>query len=328
MKVLITGATGFVGSHVADAMLQRGHEVHYVARATSNHQWMKNKPVRCIDGSLSSADSLKAAVEGTDIVIHVAGLTAAKSEAEFMRGNRDATQNVLDAIRRYAPSLQRYVHVSSLAVSGPAIDESHPITEDMEMRPITAYGRTKKAAEEVVRTAMADMPITIVRPPAVYGQRDTAILTYFQSINRGIMPLIGFDEKKVSLVHVRDLARGIATAAEAHAAIGQTYNISSDRFYTWREIGTVAGAMLGKRRLLPIHLPHPIVMSIAGMSGFFGKLSSKPPVLDYEKGIDMIQRYWICSTDKARAELGHYQEVTLEEGIRETVNWYQDIGWL
>ncbi|MBS1560436.1 MAG: NAD-dependent epimerase/dehydratase family protein [Bacteroidetes bacterium] len=328
MKVLITGATGFVGSHVADAMIQRGYAVRYVARATSNHQWMKNKPAECVDGSLYDADSLKAAVTGVDMVIHVAGLTAARNEAEFLKGNRDATANLLDAIKRFDPGIKRYVHISSLAVSGPSVDEAHPITEDMPMRPITAYGRTKKAAEEVVHASMNEVPSTIIRPPAVYGQRDSAILTFFQTVNRGLMPLIGFDAKKVSLVHVRDLARGIADAAESHHAIGQTYNISSDEFYTWREVSKLAGEMLGKKRLLPIHLPHALVLGIAGISGFVGKMSAKPPVLDYEKGIDMIQRYWTCSTEKARTELGYRQEVSLEEGIRETVNWYQDMGWL
>jgi len=328
VNVLITGATGFVGSHVADAMLHRGHAVRYVARATSNHQWMKNKPAECVDGSLYDVDSLRAAVTNVDIVIHVAGLTAARNEAEFLKGNRDATVNLLDAIKRFNPGIKRYVHVSSLAVSGPSADEEHPITEEMPMRPITAYGRTKMAAEEVVNSHMNVIPSTIIRPPAVYGQRDTAILTFFQTVQRGLMPLIGFDAKKLSLVHVRDLARGIAEAAESHAAMGNTYNISSDEFYTWREVSQLTGSMLGKKRLLPIRIPHAIVLGIGAVSGFVGKMGSKPPVLDYEKGVDMIQRYWTCSTEKARADFGYRQQVSLEEGIRETVNWYQDMGWL
>lgn len=327
MKVLVTGATGFVGSHVVDVLLERGHEVFYIARKTSNFRWLEGKSATRVDGSLFDVNSLRPAVEGMDVVIHVAGLTAAKNEAEFLKGNRDATQNLLDAIRAYAPSLRRYVHISSLAVCGPAVQLDEPITEESPLKPITAYGRTKKLAEQCV-TACSDIPWTIIRPPAVYGPRDEAILTFFQTINKGLASFIGFDEKRVSLVHVRDLARGIVDAAFADVAVGQTYFISSDETYTWDQISAVTASIMGKRKLLRLRLPHSVVLSIAGTVGFFGKLAGKPPVLDYEKGIDLTQKYWICSTTKARRELGYRQEMSLADGIRDTVEWYRGASWL
>jgi nucleoside-diphosphate-sugar epimerase len=327
VKVLVTGATGFVGSHVVDVLLERGHEVFYIARKTSNFRWLEGKSATRVDGSLFDVNSLRPAVEGMDVVIHVAGLTAAKNEAEFLKGNRDATQNLLDAIRAYAPSLRRYVHISSLAVCGPAVQLDEPITEESPLKPITAYGRTKKLAEQCV-TACSDIPWTIVRPPAVYGPRDEAILTFFQTINKGLASFIGFDEKRVSLVHVRDLARGIVDAAFADVAVGQTYFISSDETYTWDQISAVTASIMGKRKLLRLRLPHSVVLSIAGTVGFFGKLAGKPPVLDYEKGIDLTQKYWICSTTKARRELGYRQEMSLADGIRDTVEWYRGASWL
>ena len=175
LNVLVTGATGFVGSHVVDVLLERGHTVSFIARSTSNMRWLEGKPVQRVDGSLFDLHSLKDAVEGADVVIHVAGLTAAKNEAEFRRGNLDATQNLVDAIRTYRPGLTRYLHLSSLAVSGPSRDADHPKTEDEPLHPITAYGRTKKMAEDVVRS-MNDVPWTIVRPPAVYGPRDLSLI--------------------------------------------------------------------------------------------------------------------------------------------------------
>lgn len=327
MKVLVTGATGFVGSHVVDVLLEHGHDVFYIARKTSNFRWLNGKNVTRVDGSLFDVQSLRGAVEGMDVVIHVAGLTAAKNEAEFLRGNRDATQNLLDAVRAYTPSLQRYVHISSLAVCGPAEHLDEPITEESPLHPITAYGRTKKLAEQCV-TSCTDIPWTIVRPPAVYGPRDEAILTFFQTINKGLASFIGFDEKRVSLVHVRDLARGIVDAAFSPAGVGQTYFISSDETYTWDQISAVTATVMGKRKLFRVRLPHSVVLSIAGTVGFFGKLAGKPPVLDYEKGIDLTQKYWICSTSKARKELGYRQEITLADGIRETVEWYREASWL
>lgn len=327
LKVLVTGATGFVGSHVVDALLERGHDVFYIARATSNFRWLTGKNVTRVDGSLFDVQSLRHAVEGMDIVIHVAGLTAAKNEDEFLRGNRDATQNLLDAIIAYQPSLTRYVHISSLAVCGPAAQLDEPTTEESPLHPITAYGRTKKLAEQCV-TACADIPWTIVRPPAVYGPRDEAILTFFQTVSKGLASFIGFDEKRVSLVHVRDLARGIVDAAFSPVAVGQTYFISSDETYTWEQISAVTASIMGKRKLFRVRLPHSVVLSIAGTVGFFGKLSGKPPVLDFEKGIDLTQRYWICSTAKARRELGYRQEMSLADGIRDTVEWYREASWL
>ena len=327
MKVMVTGATGFVGSHVVDVLLERGHEVYYIARATSNFRWLEGKKVTRVDGSLFDVHSLKSAVEGMDVVIHVAGLTAAKNEADFLRGNRDATQNLLDAVRAYAPSLQRFVHISSLAVCGPATYSDDPITEESQLRPITAYGRTKKLAEEAV-VSCTDIPWTIVRPPAVYGPRDEAILTFFQTINKGVASFIGFDEKRVSLIHVRDLARGIVDAAFAPSAVGETYFVSSDETYTWDQISAITATVMGKRKLFRIRLPHAAVLSIAGTVGFFGKLSGKPPVLDYEKGIDLTQKYWICSTNKARRDFGYRQEMSLLDGIRDTVQWYREAKWL
>jgi len=327
LKVLVTGATGFVGSHVVDSLLEQGHAVYYIARSTSNMRWLEGKDVTRVDGSLFDVESLRHAVAGMDVVIHVAGLTAAKNEQEFHRGNFEATRNLLDAVRAYNPGLRRFLHVSSLAVVGPSASLDAPVDESSPLRPITAYGRTKKLAEDAVRQA-SDIPSTIVRPPAVYGPRDEAILTFFQTVSKGLATYIGFGDKSVSLVHVRDLARGIVMAAMDERAVGQTYFISSDEFYTWPQIAAMTGAVMGKRRLIPIRLPHLAVLGIAGISGFFGKLSGKPPVLDYEKGRDLIQEYWICSTQKARNEIGYKQQVSLQEGIGETVSWYRQQRWL
>ena len=328
MNVLVTGATGFVGSHVVDILLERGYDVSYIARSTSNLRWLEGKKARRVDGSLSDMASLRSAVGDADVVIHVAGMIAAKSEADFLRGNRDATQHLIDAVDAYRPSLQRFTHISSLAVAGPASGLEQPVTETDTCKPITAYGRTKKLAEDVVRATRDRLPITILRPPAVYGQRDEATLTFFQTVNRGIAPLIGFDEKYVSFIHVRDLARGIVDATFHPKAVGETYFITSHDYYTWPEISTVSAAVLGKRSLRRVRLPHAVVFGIAGVAGFLSKFRSKPGVLDYEKGIDITRRYWICSPEKAKRELGFQSQVSLQEGVQQTVAWYREMGWL
>jgi nucleoside-diphosphate-sugar epimerase len=328
VKVLVTGATGFVGSHVVDEMLRRGHEVAYVARATSNHRWLENKPVELREGSLYDPESLHRAVHGIDVVVHVAGQISGRNEEDFYRGNVTVTRNVLDAIRAYRPGLSRYVHVSSASVTGPSANAAEPVTEDSPLKPITAYGRTKLQAEQAVLEVAAEFPCTITRPCVVYGPRDEATLTFFQLVNRGFAPLIGFDEKFVSMIHARDLARGIADAALNPAAIGQTYFITGEEIHTWQQIANIAAAVSGRRRLANIRLPHPLVLAIAGTVGGFGRFARKPPVIDYDKGRDFVQKFWTSSGAKARKELGFRPEISLNDGILETVNWYKEMKWL
>lgn len=327
MKVVITGATGFIGSHIADILAGKGYDVYCLTRKTSNLQWLTSPAVRTVEGSLSSEESLYKAVEDADIVFHVAGLTAARNREEFFRGNQGGTRALLNAVLKKAPNISRFVHVSSLAAAGPAASLEQPVRESSLCRPITTYGESKLAAEQEVLAEKDTIPVTIVRPPAVYGPRDTATLTFFQTVNKGVAPLIGFDDKYVSLVHSADLARGIVEAGEAETTAGHIYFVGSDQFYTWSQIGRVTGEFL-KKRPITLKIPHPLVRAIAGVSGLFGRFADKPPVLNYEKGLDMIQKYWICSTDKAQQHFRYRQQVSLEDGIADTVGWYIKQGWL
>lgn len=328
MKALVTGATGFIGSHLVDALLERGIEVRCIVRRQSNRRWLAGKPIELVEASLTEPASLPAAVKGVDVIYHVAGLIAARSMEEFMRGNRDATMNLLQAALRYAPNLQRFLFLSSLAAVGPAPSLSEPVTEETPYHPLTAYGKSKRAAEEAVLAVAEQLPVTIVRPPAVYGPRDAATLPFFRSVRLGIAPLIGFRDKYLSLIHVRDLVRGILLAAEAQRAIGRVYFISSEEYYTWEQLAEVARIAVGRRRVWRLRIPHGIVMGIASIAEVAGWFTRRPPVFDFEKGRDIVQSYWICSPERARKELGYRQTVGLVEGMRETVAWYREHGWL
>ncbi|GBD06385.1 3 beta-hydroxysteroid dehydrogenase/Delta 5--_4-isomerase [bacterium HR21] len=328
MTVLVTGATGFIGSHLVDALLERGLPVRCIVRRQSNRRWLEGKPVELVEASLTEPDSLPRAVAGVEVVYHVAGLIAARSFEEFLRGNRDATANLITALLRHAPNLRRFVFLSSLAAVGPAASLAEPVTEETPPHPLTAYGKSKRAAEEVVLSAAAELPVTIVRPPAVYGPRDAATLPFFRSVRFGIAPLIGFRTKYLSLIHVRDLVHGILLAAEAECAVGRTYFISSEEFYTWEQLVEAAREALGRRRVVRLRVPHALVMGLATVAEVAGWVSRRPPVFDFEKGRDIIQPYWICSTERARTELGYRQRIGLAEGMFETVCWYREHGWL
>jgi dihydroflavonol-4-reductase len=326
MTVLVTGGTGFIGSHVVDVLIKNKYRVRCLVRKSSNVQWLSSLPVDLVYGNFHEFDSLRKAVSGVDIVIHIAGVVAAKNRDGFFQGNLVATENLLDAVLTDNPDLKRFLHVSSLTAIGPS-PNGIPVDEKTSPNPITTYGESKLAAEKAVLKYAAKFPITIVRPPAVYGPRDTATLSFFQSVQKGLVPLVGFSPKKVSLVHAYDLSRGIVDAALSDKTIGKIYFIGSEEVYDWQQIGKVAANVVG-RKTIKLRIPEFMVMGIAGISEFFSKFKQKPSVLNYEKGKDMIADNWTCSVEAAKQDFGYRQEVTLEAGIKNTLDWYREHGWL
>lgn len=328
MKALITGATGFIGSHLADHLHERGYDIRAMIRPTSSKRFIEHLPIEYVTASFTDPASLAEAVRDVDYIYHVAGATSGRNRQDFFNANQVATRTLLDVVKEHNPGLRRLIYVSSQAAVGPARSVDNPTDETAPLRPITTYGESKAAAEREVTARMGDLPLTIVRPPAVYGPRDVEILKFFQVAARGFAPLIGFDRKQVSLVHVEDLVRGFIQAGESDRAEGETYFISSEHFYTWEHVGEVTAKVFGLPRARHLRLPHALVFAAAGISGFFGRFQKKPPVFNFEKGRDITQRYWLCSVDKAREHFGYRQLVSIEEGVAKTVQWYKKEKWL
>lgn len=328
MKVLVTGATGFIGSHVADKLLAKGYEVRCIARKTSNLRWLEGKDFQIVEASLDDPESLIKAVEGVDYVYHVAGLTFARNYQEFLKGNRDATANLISVVDKYAPNIKRFLFVSSQTVVGPAKSLSEPVDETTPRKPLTSYGKSKKEAEDVVLSYKGKIPYTIVRAPAVYGPRDTAIYDIFRTVKMGLGTMVGFRDKYISLIHSEDLSRGIIEAAEIEKTKDEIYFISSEEFYTWKQLIDIIAKKMNKKFIIKIRLPHFVVLTVAAISEFLGKFSDKPPVFNYEKGIDFIQDFWICSTEKAKRDFGYRQMINIEDGMKITIDWYKQNKWL
>ncbi|NOX37348.1 MAG: NAD-dependent epimerase/dehydratase family protein [Calditrichaeota bacterium] len=328
MKVFVTGATGFVGSWVVAEFIRQYPEAQLVClvRPTSNLRWLQHQPVILFTGSLTDPESLLPALEGVDYVLHIAGVTKALHIADYYRGNVAATQNLLEAVYRAAPDVQKVVHISSQAAVGPSpspepIDESHPC------HPITDYGKSKLESEKIARQWMDRLPITILRPPAVYGPRDTDVFQVFKNLKWGIELKIGGREQWVSIIHVFDLARGIVLAATHPASAGETYFVCNDDVYPWSHITRLLQQIIGKKAVT-LSIPYPIAYGAAAIIEAVAYLRRKPTILNRQKMREVRQPYWGISNRKIKQQLGFRQSISLEEGLRQTFQWYLEQGWL
>lgn len=323
---LVTGSSGFVGSHLVDKLLELNHNVRVIMRKESKLKWIDPRRVEIFNCNYDDVENLRDAVSNVDYVFHVAGVIKAKTKEIYYKGNVEVTQNLLEAVEQFNPSLNRFVFISSQAAAGPS-PSNQPKTEEMECNPVTTYGKSKLEAERVVRNYEGKIPFTIVRPSAVYGPRDSEILLFFQTLKKGIQPMVGFSEKYVSLVHIQDLIDGILLAAFSDKSLNQTYFISSEKGYGWEEIGNISSKIFGKR-VLKLRIPHFMIFTVAAISQFFSYFRKEATILNLEKAREMVQNSWVCSVEKAKRELGYSQKVDLEQGVRETIQWYKENGWL
>ncbi|MGA8262996.1 MAG: NAD(P)-dependent oxidoreductase [Ignavibacteriaceae bacterium] len=323
---VVTGATGFVGSHLVDHLLAKKYKVRCITRKSSSLKWLEGKNVEIYDCGLLDKPGLRKAFENAEYIYHVAGVVKSKTPEGYFKGNVDTTKNLLEVAEEFREKIKRFLIVSSQTAAGPSLN-GEPVNEKEIPHPITTYGRSKLAEEELAKTFMDKFPVTICRAPAVFGERDTEILIFFKTFNSGLMTTIGFETKRISLIHVDDLVRGFILAAESEKAKNQIYFISSEKYYTWEEIGNVTSKVLNKKPF-KVKVPHPVVYTIAGIAQFFAVFSSKPATLNIEKAKDITQTYWICDTSKAVRDFGYHQNISIEEGIKRTCDWYKKMKWL
>ncbi len=293
MKALLTGPTGFIGSHLAEELLKRGYTVDCLVRKNSDLKWLENLDVHLHTGDCRQKDSLRDAVKGVDYVFHLAGLTRAPREKDFFEINTDGTENLLQAVLAECPSIKRFIYVSSLAAAGPCT-KGLPLTEDTEPKPVSSYGRSKLEAEHIVRKHSSSIPSTIIRPPAVYGPRDRDFYLLYRVLNKGIFPYWG--ESFYSLVYVEDLVRGIISAAESKEAEGETFFFADTSIYSNIEIARVIADSLGRR---PVRLPLPkcLVWAVAGMGKLFGANNC---IINVDKARELGYSRWVCDPTKAQ----------------------------
>ena len=322
--VLVTGATGFAGSHMTDLLLAAGYRVRVLVRETSDLRWVPQAAERMV-ADVRDAESLRRLVDGVAWVFHFAGATRARRPEAFFRVNTEGTLRLWQAVREHASQVDLFLFVSSLAASGPAPAEDAPRKESDEPQPISPYGESKLAAERAL-AEQSDPRIRqlIVRPPTVYGPRDTMVLAFFRWARRGILPLPAPPGSRISLIHGRDLAAACLALAEGGSA--GTFHIDDGQVYSWERIGQIAAGVLGKR-LWSLRVP-PWMVKLAGEVGeMAAKLTGRIPPVNRQKVRDILQPYWICDGSRARAA-GFAARILAEEGIARTIDWYRKELWL
>ncbi len=325
MKILVTGATGFLGSHLTESLVRKGHKVRCLIRKTADLKWIKNLPVEFVAGDLFDEKAILSAVKDVEYIYHVAGVTSSKTKNGYYLGNQFTTRNLLNAAKTVS-DLKRFVFVSSLTAVGPSLNGT-PINEETPYHPITTYGISKMRAELEVIRYKDKLPYTIVRPPALYGPRDTATFSFFKSVNNGIIPLVGFKKKYINILHSQDTVEGIILAGEKSEAHNNIYFIGSEASYTWDEISDVISRTLN-RKAIKIRIPETVTRLFAGAVGVLSSFTGKSDILNWEKGRDMVADAWTCDVSKAKRDLGFRQQISLEDGIKQTIEWYTENGWL
>ena len=330
MRVLITGATGFVGSHLVEALAPEDDTgemakatLRVLLRATSDPRYLQGLDVERATGHLGDIRSLQKAVSQVDVVLHLAALTRARNEGEFLEVNGRGTRLLVEAASR--SGVKRFVYVSSLAAAGPA-HGGRPVEPEDPPHPLTAYGRSKLAGEKVCKEFADDLEVLILRPPAVYGPRDRDLLTFFQLANWGLLPVPTGPVRPLQLIHVCDLVRASIAATQSENARG-VYHVAEPNAYPWAEVlGLIARGVGKKGRAFPV--PQTLLRMAGEVNGTLGRVLRRPQIFDGDKVRELLAPGWLCETESAQRDLGFTASTPLEKGLAETASWYRERGWL
>ncbi|MCL4176939.1 MAG: NAD(P)-dependent oxidoreductase [Verrucomicrobia bacterium] len=327
MKVLLTGANGFVGSHILDVLLARGMSLVILLRPTARRHWIQEQldQVEVRAGSLTDPAVLETALKDVTHVVHCAGCTKAVNPKDYFQANQAGTRQLVDAINQHAPKLDRLIYISSLAASRPATS-AEPATEEMASAPVTIYGRSKLAGEREIQEHCR-VPYGILRPAAVYGPRDPDFLNLFKAVGSRVTPLVRKGRQELSLVYVRDLADAVALGLEHPRGAGGVYHVAEPQVVTSRGLVEEIARQMGVRPLIP-PLPRPLLWLICAGRDLVSGLTGRPHILSRQKFAEVVAPGWVSGTDRLRRELGFVCETGLKEGIGRTLAWYRAQGWL
>jgi nucleoside-diphosphate-sugar epimerase len=327
MKSLVTGSTGFIGSHLAELLKAAGHDVRLLVRNEKRLFPELREGYEIVKGDVTQPpEDLKDAVAGCDYVFHVAGLIKGRKQAEFNAVNAYGTRNMLEAVKLAGTTPKRFVLCSSLAAIGPGEDSRDVITEDRLPHPVTFYGRSKLLGEKFAGLYMDELPISIIRPPAVYGPRDTGILEFFQFMAKGYSLQLGNKEKVFSMIHGRDVARGMMECAAHEATIGETFFLTNPEPYPMSWTMELLREIMKPSRNKMLKAPEWVFKAFARFNDVVQVITRRPMLPNSDKARELLPPFWVCSGEKAEKVFGYKPQIDIREGLKETSDWYEKEG--
>ncbi len=335
MKILVTGASGFIGSFLVDEALSRGCEVWAGVRGSSSRAFLQDERVKFINLDFSNKDKLReqlaafASQHGRwDYIIHAAGVTKCLDSNDFMRVNYDGTVNFIEALDRCGIMPERFLYLSSLSVYGPVREEQPytPILAGDTPCPNTAYGRSKLAAEKFIKN-YPGLQYVIFRPTGVYGPRERDYFKMVQSIAGHVDFSVGYKPQVITFIYVKDLVKAIYLSIDK-GVVNRCYFVSEPRGYDSRSFSDYIQAELGKRYVLHIKAPLWVLKIVSTCAEAFSHLTKKASTLNSDKYNIMKQRNWLCDTTPIETELGFSIDYPLQKGTKEMIEWYKKEKWI
>ena len=329
MKILITGASGFIGSFIVEEALKRGFETWAAVRKSSSREWLQDERIHFIELNLSSKEQLVEQLRGKDFdyVVHAAGVTKCLNKQDFHRINTEGTRNLAEALLEVGMPLKRFIFVSSLSIFG-AIKEQQPYEEIRESdtpQPNTEYGKSKLEAEKYLATTT--LPYIILRPTGVYGPREKDYFIMAKSIQQHSDFAVGYQQQDITFVYVSDVVQAVFLAL-TNGENGRKYFLSDGEVYQSTTFSDLIHEELGRPWWIRIKAPIWVLRIITFIGEYVGQMTGKVTALNNDKFHILKQRNWRCDIQPAIDELGYQPTVKLEEGVRRSIKWYKEHGWL
>ena len=324
MRVFVTGGTGFVGSHVVEQLLEAGHEPLCLVRETSDTDHLDELGVDQHLGTLEDVEALRPAVEQSDAIVHLAGVVKVREAEDFYRINGEATRELAELVATHHPEIDRFVYASSIAAQGPGMPE---VSTGGEPNPVSDYGRSKLMGEKGVMSVAGEVPVTIFRPPPVYGPRDREMFALFRGASLGIAPVYDDGSARLSIVHVFDLARAMVESLERDHESGSIFPIDDGRAYSWREMVDICGDAFDNDPYV-MGIPPVLFEAAAKASEAWASLTRQAVMFGEDKLSELEQGDWVCGHRVLSETLDWEPEWPLERGAPQTAQWYQREGWL
>jgi len=323
-KIFITGGTGFIGSHIVEHCSNNNdYEVYALVRDLDHPKWLKDLDIQYLKGDLFSIPKLPSDL---NYIIHSAGCTKTNKLSDYDKINRDGTRSLFESLvsQRIAP--QKIIYISSLGVTGPSLKDE-PIKETQAPCPISPYAKSKLQGEEEALKFIDKFTVIILRPGGVFGPRDKDFLSLFKSIKRGILPAIDSNQRLASIIYVKDLVNAVELCLQKDIKSGEIFNVVNPQPYSWDEFGQITSQIFNKK-LKKIIISYPVAFLIANFAQIAGKFRKNPSIIDKNKLRELNETCWVADCGKAITQLGFQPQYSLKEAIQETLNWYQEHGWL